>query len=213
MSPFFLASSSDCRPQARPTQTCASCDRPNRPGLDQFDDASVVVARVDLRAHLGGDLGRGGRLANDPRLPDAVSQRLFAVDVLPQAEGGQRREGVGMLGRAHDDRVELARVVVELAEITASSGLGVVRGGPLDGRLKDVAEGHDVLGRDVLEVRAAAAADTDHGDVELLVQVPAPHDGREGEGTRRKADAPSRELSPRGSCPQPCTSRNSQPVS
>ena len=121
MSPFFFASSSDCRPQARPTQTWASLHRADRPGLDQLDDPAVVVAGVDLRAHLGGDLGLRGRLADDPGLPDVVRQRLLAIDVLAQLQGGQGGEGVGVLGRAHDDRVELAGVVVELAEVATSS--------------------------------------------------------------------------------------------
>ena len=36
---------SDCRPQARPTQTWASRHRADGAGLDQLDDAAVVVAR------------------------------------------------------------------------------------------------------------------------------------------------------------------------
>ena len=52
----------------------------------------------------------------------------------------------------------------------------------LDGRLEHVAERHDVLGGDAAKVGRAAAADADHGDIELLVEVPAAHDRRRGEG-------------------------------
>ena len=35
-------------------------------GLNDLDDASIVVARVDLRAELRGDTTCFGRLGNDP---------------------------------------------------------------------------------------------------------------------------------------------------
>ncbi len=80
--------------------------RPDGAGLDQLDHPPVIVAGMDLRAHLGRDLGLGRRLADDPRLGDVVGQRLLAVDVLAELQGRQGGEGVGVLGRAHDHRVE-----------------------------------------------------------------------------------------------------------
>ena len=59
--------------------------------------------------------------------------------------------------------------------------------GPVDHRLAHVAEGHDVLGGNFLEVGRSPAAHADHGDVELLVQVPAAHDRRHGQGTQGRA--------------------------
>ena len=44
-------------------------DRADRAGLDQLDDAAVVVVGVDLVAHLRGDLGLGGGLADAAGLP------------------------------------------------------------------------------------------------------------------------------------------------
>ena len=82
--------------------------RADRAGLDQLDDAAVVVAGVDLRAHLRGDLRLGRRLADDAGLPDVVRQRLLAVDVLAELQGRQRGEGVRVLAGADDDGVELA---------------------------------------------------------------------------------------------------------
>ena len=67
-------------------------------------------------------------------------------------------------------------VVVEPAEVAESSGFRMLRRGPFDGRLEHVAEGHDVLGRDVAEVRRPPPAHADAGDVELLVQVPTAQD-------------------------------------
>ena len=59
-------------PRPAPTQTWTSRHRADRAGLDQLDDAAVVVAGVDLGAHLRGDLGLGGGLADDAGLPDVV---------------------------------------------------------------------------------------------------------------------------------------------
>src|SRR5262249_30993638 len=50
--------------------------------LDQFDDAAIVLAGVNLNAHLRGDLALHRLLANLARLPDVVCERLLAVDVL-----------------------------------------------------------------------------------------------------------------------------------
>ena len=91
-------------------------------GLDQLDDAAVVVVGVDLGAHLGGDLGLGGGLADDPGLADVVGQRLLAVDVLAELQGRQGGEGVGVLGGADDDGVEVVGVVEDLAEVAEPVG-------------------------------------------------------------------------------------------
>ena len=77
--------------------------------LDQLDDAAIVLARVDLDAHLRRDLGLRRRLADLARLPDVVRQRLLAVDVLAVLEGEQGGEGVGVLAGADHDGVERRR--------------------------------------------------------------------------------------------------------
>ena len=100
---------------------------------------------MNLRAHLGGDLGLSGRLADDPGLPDAVRERLLAVDVLAEPQRRQRGERVGVFGRAHDDRVEFAGVVVEPSKVAESPCLWDASRRPGRGRLIDVAEGDDVF--------------------------------------------------------------------
>ena len=74
-------------------------DPADRAGLDQFDDAAVVVSRMDLGAHLRGDAGLGCGFADDARFLHVVSEGLFAVDVLLQLQGRQRGKCVGVLGR------------------------------------------------------------------------------------------------------------------
>src|SRR6185312_7199118 len=53
-------------------------------GLDQLNNAPVVVARMDLGPHLGRRLRSPGGFANHARLPDVMCERLFAVNVLTE---------------------------------------------------------------------------------------------------------------------------------
>ena len=57
-------------------------NRADRPGLNEFDHAAIVVVGVVLRSHLRDHVCVAGRHANDARFFDVVSQRLFAVDML-----------------------------------------------------------------------------------------------------------------------------------
>jgi hypothetical protein len=87
---------------------------------------------VDLRSHLRGDAGFAGRFADDAGLPDAVRQRLLAIDVLAELQRGERGEGVRVLGGADDDGVEQIGLVVQLAEIAELFRLPVELGGLVD---------------------------------------------------------------------------------
>src|SRR6185295_7449171 len=144
-------------------------DLADRARLDELDHAAVVVARVDLRARLGGDLRLLRGVLDDAGFPDAVGEGLLAVDMLAHLEGGQRREGVGMLGDGDDDGVEVLRVVEDLAEVLVLLRVGVQLGGGLDAAGVDVADRDDVLAGDALHVRRGLPAGADAGDVELGV--------------------------------------------
>ncbi len=61
--------------------------------------------------------------------------------------------------------------VEDLAEVGELLRLGELLGSLVDGRLVDVAEGHDVLGADAAGVAPSAAAGADDGDVEFVVEV------------------------------------------
>ncbi len=120
-------------------------DRADRAGLDALDHLPVVLARVVLGAHLRGDAGLRGGLAEDPGLLHVVRHRLFEIDVLAQEQRRQGRRGVGVLGGADDDGIEAVGVVVEPAEVGVAAGLGVFGGGAIDGRLVNVAERDDIF--------------------------------------------------------------------
>ncbi len=137
---------------------------------------------MDLRAHLRDDAGLRGGLANDARLLHVVGERLLAVDVLLQLERGQRGEGVRVLGGADEHGVELTGMVEDAAEVDLLPRLRIQGRGLIEGVAIDVADGRDVLGGDAFQVRAATAADADHGDAELVSGLRAEDGGASGPG-------------------------------
>src|SRR5262249_22764411 len=82
-----------------------------------------------------------------------------------------RGRGVGVVGRGDDHGVEALLLLEHLAEVVVGFGPAVRCGGPLEGPGVDVAECRDVLTRDRLQVRGAAAADPDEADIQLLTLV------------------------------------------
>ncbi len=160
-------------------------DRADHAALDQLDDAPVVVAGVNLGAHLRRDAGLRRSLADDARLVHVVGERLLAVDVLLQLQRGQRGERVRVLGGADDDGVELIGVVEHLAEVLEPSRLREHRRGAIEVRGAHVAQGHDPLAGDALQVRPAASADADDGDAQAVRRL----DARGADGCARDARA------------------------
>ena len=73
--------------------------RPDDAGHEDFLDLAAGRRGVALVARLRGELRvlRGG-LANEPRLPDVVGERLLAVDVLAVRQRQVGRERVRVLG-------------------------------------------------------------------------------------------------------------------
>src|SRR5262249_11652283 len=92
--------------------------------------------------------------------------------------------GVGVLGRADDDGVELAVLerVVELAEVAKRLRLRVLRGRLAQVHLVHVAQGDDVLAAELAEVVGTALAAGDDGDVELLIGRAGAAEGGAAEG-------------------------------
>ena len=122
-----------------------------------------------LVAHLGHDLVLAGRLGQHAGLVDAVGQGLLDIDVLAAPDGRQGDDGVGVVGRGHDDRVDVLLLVEHDAEILVGLGLGILGEGL--GRIAagiDIAEGDDVFALAGGQVAGAHAADADAGDVQPL---------------------------------------------
>ncbi len=97
--------------------------------------------------------------------------------------------GVGVVGRADDDGVDVALLLQHLAEVGVALGVGEVLVGAGRALVVDVAQGDDVLGAgDGPQVAAALAAGADDGDVEPVVG-PRPPLGRGRAAGRVEAHA------------------------
>ena len=161
----------------------ALADRADGAGLHELDDAAVVVAGVDLRAHLRDDAGLRGGLADDARLLDVVGERLLAVDVLLQLERGQRGEGVRVLGGADDARRRTRRDDrrcggSRLPCAPADTGRRPCRA-PCGRRRRGRRCAREAT---PFRLARAAAADADHGDAELVPGLRAEDGGAGGPG-------------------------------
>ena len=93
-------------------------DLAERAAADQLQGAAERAAVGALVAHGRGHLVLAGQLAQGPRFVERAGQRLLAEDVLAGADGGGRDDRVGVVGRGHDDGVDLlAHLVEHLAEV------------------------------------------------------------------------------------------------
>ena len=86
-----------CGQIGRLVQTWTSRTSPIAPARMTSTPRAEAVAGRALVAHLRGDLVLGGHLAHLPGFPDAVRQRLLAVDMLAQLHRRDRwrRHGDG----------------------------------------------------------------------------------------------------------------------
>jgi len=139
--------------------------RPDGASLDRLDRTAVVRAGVHLRAHLRGELRAGGRLRDEAGFVDGVRERLLAVHVLAGVQGHQRGGRVRVVGRGDENGLDILviedapQVGTELRLREAVAGLG-------GAFFIHVAEGDDLLARELAQVPCPLAGDADDGDTE-----------------------------------------------
>ena len=138
-------------------------------GLDDLDHAAIVVAGVDLRAHLRDGFLLGGQAAHLPHFVDRMGQRLFAIDVEPAPQRPHDGNGVRVVGRRDDDGVEVLLLVEQLAEVDVGLGLRKALGHLAQVQRVDVAQGDDVLAGQVVDVVGPLVGHADAGQVQLFV--------------------------------------------
>ena len=156
-------------PSAANPDVCLA-NRANGAGLDFLDHAPVIVAGVDLGAHLRGDARRLGRLREHPRLVHVARQRFLAKDVLLGLQRWQHGEGVRVLCRAHHHGIDVPGLLVQLAEVAVRSRLGMLGCRAIQVMCVDVAERHDVLGPCCVgHVASAAAPAPDDGEIQFRI--------------------------------------------
>ncbi len=175
-------------------------DGADRAVVDVFPIEPQAVAGVALVAHLRDDAGLFGNLGHAPRLENRMGHGLFAINVLAHLHGHDRRRRVDVVGGADDHRINVLVLLLEhLAKVPVDLGLRMLldgRSGPVQ---VHVAQGHDILTRDALDITAAATANANAGDVEPVVGRILPggaEDAPRDEMERRHRGARTDELPP-----------------
>ena len=91
-------------------------DLAERSALDVFNPPPRVVGRVTLVAHLRHDFGIVLRLLREvPRLVHRPAERLLDVDVLAETHRCRGDDGVHVIGRRDDHRVDVLLLLEHLA--------------------------------------------------------------------------------------------------
>jgi hypothetical protein len=139
-------------------------------GGDPLGDQPDAFAGIALVAHLGDHLVLAGGLGEAARLEDGMGDRLLDVHVLAGPHAVHRDVRMGVVGRRHDDAVDLRMRLEHLAVV----GVGLRLGEELDGvgatAEIQIAQGDDVLLGALADVAATDASEADHRHVHLLVR-------------------------------------------
>ena len=180
--------------------------------LHPLINESSVVARVAVVAHLRHDLRPLRRVAQHARFVDGPGQRLLDEDVLAELHRRFRNDRVGVIGRGHEDGVDILLLLEHLPKVGVALRfrIGVLqlrRGrirlpvpadepsgdGFVDEAEVDVRERHDVLAtRDELRgIAGTLRAAPDDGDVQPVagrfVSSTAQHVAGDDHEARRRA--------------------------
>ena len=123
---------------------------------------------MNLRPHLGDTPMLAGELLDPAAFCDRASERLLTVGVPPALESKGGGDGMGVIGRGNDDRFNVA-LVQKAAKVSVGPGGRMLLGGSREELFIHVAEGHDILAGDIIQVVGALIGDADHSNVELVV--------------------------------------------
>src|ERR1051325_7739883 len=164
--------------------------------LDEFNYLAIIVGGMDLDAHLRCHLGLRRRLADAPRFPDVVRERLLTINVLAVPECEHCGKSVGVLARAHHHGVKVPGAVEELAEVGVFPGLRMLRGGRVQIPRVYVTERDDVFRSNLVQIARPAPARADDGDIQLVIKVLPSEQGGSRSYCHRRGDDRARELPP-----------------
>ena len=115
-----------------------------------------------------------GGQAHHACLVDRARERLFTEDVFALFHGRHRRHRMGVVGSAHHHRVDLfVDLGKHLAKVLVVFHLGILSVDASASPLVDVADCHDVLARDPVDVVLSSSADADRRNVKELVGLVA----------------------------------------
>ena len=159
------------RPNAAAHPHVHARDRADLAGLDDLDDAAIVVAGVDLRAHLRDGLLLGRQVAHLAHFVHRMGQRLLAVHVQPAPQRPHDRNRVRVVGRGDDHGVEVLFLVEHLAKVDVGLGLGKPLGHLAQVQRIDVAQGDDIFADQVVDIVGALVGHADAAQVQFFVRA------------------------------------------
>ena len=138
-------------------------------GLDDLDDATVVVAGVDLSAHLSDAFLLCRGLGDQTRFLHRVRQRLLAEDVQTGTQGRKRRRRVHVVRRRYRHAVQ-PLLLDQLAKIDVILRLGEGFLNVGNEAFVDVGVGDDLgaAGDEGGPVRLTHAAGADDAELEFV---------------------------------------------
>ena len=171
-----------CASRTLPITPAHTCSQSRRVSSDAWPWLPICVATFASRA----------ACATRRASQTEWVKRLLAIDMLAPLDGLHGREGVVMIGRRDHHAVNLLHLVQHPAVIRELLRLGILLEDVRRVLLVHVAQGHDVLALHLAQVGPALPADTDAGEVQLLVGrargAQPRHDAGHGhEGGRRNS--------------------------
>ena len=81
-------------------------NRSNRAALHEFDDATIILARMDLSAHLRRQILLGRQFGQYASFVDRVRQRFLTIGVLAHSQGHGSGRRMGMIRSGDHDGVD-----------------------------------------------------------------------------------------------------------
>jgi len=118
-----------------------------------------MLARPLLRAHLHHALVSPRRFYHPPALSHKDTERFFDVNILARGTGHDGHEGVPMVGRGHNHRLNIF-VVEKLAKIGIAFRVSAARCHTLfQAWLVDIGHGRQIRVRLIFEIADVLAAD------------------------------------------------------
>ena len=143
-------------------------DFADRAGSDEFHDAAVVAAGVDLIAHLRDAFQLARGVGHEAHFGYRARERLLAINVAAAAERADDADGVIVIGRADDHGVDVL-LFEHPAEVAVALRAGKFLADLLEVEFIDIANGDNVFVLHPIDVARAAAGDADAGDVQFAV--------------------------------------------
>ncbi len=136
----------------------------NRAALHQLHHAAIIIARMNLRAHLRDALADHRRLGHRAHFGDSMRQRFLAIQMPSALERRHAHDGVRVIGRAAHHRVQIL-ALKHPPKIRVALGLGKLLDRPRQPPRIHVAKRDNILALHPRQITRPAPRHADHTNV------------------------------------------------